>query len=184
MTASIARCCKKSSAPMSGSLGPCEHLPKSIPSAVSSGALCTDHLSFPEIASERIRAISEPIREVLESDESDAIHCCALDSLAERAMWEPEHRLAGLRYLSDLTDAEWAIVAPTIPPGRNGGRRRSVNVRDVLTGSSTCCGPAGQWKGAAQESAAEEHGARPSRRTSQVDCQQNRLRNGRSQTRL
>jgi hypothetical protein len=63
MTASIARCCKKSSAPMSGSLGPCEHLPKSIPSAVSSGALCTDHLSFPEIASERIRAILEPIRE-------------------------------------------------------------------------------------------------------------------------
>ena len=105
----------------------------------------------------------EPIREVLESDESDAIHCCALDSLAERAMWEPEHRLAGLRYPSDLTDAEWAIVAPTIPPGRNGGRRRSVNVRDVLTGSSTCCGPAGQWKGAAQESAAEQHGARPSR---------------------
>ena len=78
-------------------------------------------------------------------------------------MWEPEHRLAGLRYPSDLTDAEWAIVAPTIPPGRNGGRRRSVNVRDVLTGSSTCCGPAGQWKGAAQESAAEQHGARPSR---------------------
>ena len=27
---------------MSGSLVPCEHLPKSIPSAVSSGALCSD----------------------------------------------------------------------------------------------------------------------------------------------
>ena len=36
-------------------------------------------------------------------------------------MWKPEHRLAadrrGLRYPSDLTDAEWAIVAPMIPPG-------------------------------------------------------------------
>ena len=50
-------------------------------------------------------------------------------------MWKPEHRLAadrrGLRYPSDLTDAEWAIVAPMIPPGRHGGRRRSVNVREV-----------------------------------------------------
>src|SRR3954462_14580797 len=47
-------------------------------------------------------------------------------------MWNPEHRLAadrrGLRYPSDLTDAEWAIVAAMIPPGRHGGRRRSVNV--------------------------------------------------------
>src|SRR5258705_1917955 len=53
-------------------------------------------------------------------------------------MWKPEHRLAadcrGLRYPSDLTDAEWAIVAPMIPPGRHGGRRRSVNVREVLDG--------------------------------------------------
>ena len=53
-------------------------------------------------------------------------------------MWKPEHRLAadcrGLRYPSDLTDAEWAIVAPMIPPGRHGGRRRSVNVREVLNG--------------------------------------------------
>ena len=59
-------------------------------------------------------------------------------------MWKPEHRLAadrrGLRYPSDLTDAEWAIVAPMIPPGRHGGRRRSVNVREVLNGISTCCG--------------------------------------------
>ena len=50
-------------------------------------------------------------------------------------MWKPEHRLAadrrGLRYPSDLTDAEWAIVAAMIPPGRHGGRRRSVNVREV-----------------------------------------------------
>ena len=54
-------------------------------------------------------------------------------------MWKPEHRLAadrrGLRYPSDLTDAEWGIVAPMIPPGRHGGRRRSVNVREVLNGS-------------------------------------------------
>ena len=53
-------------------------------------------------------------------------------------MWKPEHRLAAdrrsLRYPSDLTDAEWAIVAPMIPPARHGGRKRSVNVREVLNG--------------------------------------------------
>jgi hypothetical protein len=41
-------------------------------------------------------------------------------------MWKPEHRRAaerhGVRYPSDLTDAEWALVAPLIPPARR--RRR------------------------------------------------------------
>ena len=35
-------------------------------------------------------------------------------------MWKPEHRRAadrgGLRYPSDLTDAEWALIEPLIPP--------------------------------------------------------------------
>ena len=43
-------------------------------------------------------------------------------------MWTPEHRLAadrsGLRYPSDLTDAEWAIVEPMIPPARHEQHRR------------------------------------------------------------
>jgi hypothetical protein len=55
-----------------------------------------------------------------------------------RPMWKPEHRRAAdrndLRYPSDLTDAEWALVEPLIPPGRHGGRKRSVNVREVLNG--------------------------------------------------
>ena len=65
-------------------------------------------------------------------------------------MWKPEHRLAadrrGLRYLSDLTDAEWAIVAPMIPPGRHGGRGRSVNVREVLNGIFYVLWTGCQWK--------------------------------------
>ena len=60
-------------------------------------------------------------------------------------MWTPDHRRAadrrGLRYPSDLTDDEWAIVAPMIPPGRHGGRKRSVNVREVLNGIFLCSGP-------------------------------------------
>jgi transposase len=31
-----------------------------------------------------------------------------------------------LRYLSDLTDAEWALVEPAIPPAKRGGRPRDV----------------------------------------------------------
>ena len=53
-------------------------------------------------------------------------------------MWKPEHRRAAdrtdLRYLSDLSDGEWLIVEPMIPPAKRGGRRRSVNVREVLNG--------------------------------------------------
>ena len=37
-------------------------------------------------------------------------------------------------YPSDLTDAQWALVEPYIPPERWGGRTRSVDVREVLNG--------------------------------------------------
>lgn len=51
-------------------------------------------------------------------------------------MWKPEHRAAadrrGLRHESDLTDAEWTLVAPLILPAKRGGRPRTVNVREVL----------------------------------------------------
>lgn len=47
-------------------------------------------------------------------------------------MWTPEHRLANdrrcLRYPSDLSDAEWALVAPLIAPAR-GGRREAIDRR-------------------------------------------------------
>src|SRR5215204_5724631 len=43
-------------------------------------------------------------------------------------MWKPEHRVAaerrGLRYESDLTKAEWALVGPLIRPAKRGGRPR------------------------------------------------------------
>jgi transposase len=38
----------------------------------------------------------------------------------------------GLRYPSGLTDGEWMLVAPLIPPARHGGRNRCVNIREVL----------------------------------------------------
>lgn len=49
--------------------------------------------------------------------------------------WKPEHLVAtnpcGLRYPSDLTDAEWSVIAPMIPSAKRGGRKRTVYDREV-----------------------------------------------------
>lgn len=64
-------------------------------------------------------------------------------------MWKPEHRRAaarrGVRYPSDLTDAEWARVEPLIPPAKHGGRKRTVNVREVLNGIFYVLATGCQW---------------------------------------
>lgn len=64
-------------------------------------------------------------------------------------MWKVEHRTAaerhGLRYPSDLTDAEWALIGPLIPPAKRGGRRRSVDVRAVLNGIFYVLSMGCQW---------------------------------------
>ena len=65
-------------------------------------------------------------------------------------MWTPEHRAAarrqGLRYASDLTDEEWSLVAPMIPPARRGGRPREVNMREVLNGLLYLLWTGCQWQ--------------------------------------
>ena len=37
-------------------------------------------------------------------------------------------------YPSDLTDAQWAILEPLIPPAKPGGRPREVDMREVING--------------------------------------------------
>ena len=66
-------------------------------------------------------------------------------------MWKAEHRLSaadrrGLRYPNDLSDAEWALVAPLIPPARRGGRRRSVDAREVLNAVFYVLASGCQWQ--------------------------------------
>ena len=39
-------------------------------------------------------------------------------------------------YPSDLTDAQWALIEPYIPPEPGGGRPRKTDVRDVLDATS------------------------------------------------
>ena len=93
----------------------------------------------------------EPIAKVVESDESFVIPCAAPESSTGGAeMWKPEHRRAaarhGLRYPSDLTDAEWVLVEPMIPPAKRGGRRREVNVREVLNAIFYVLSTGCQWQ--------------------------------------
>ena len=65
-------------------------------------------------------------------------------------MWKPEHRQAaerhGLRYPSDLSDAEWVLVEPMIPPAKHGGRPRDVNVREVLNAICYVLSTGCQWQ--------------------------------------
>lgn len=64
-------------------------------------------------------------------------------------VWTSEHRRAadrrGLRYPSDLSDAEWALIEPMIPPAKRGGRKRSVNIREVLNGIFYVLSTGCQW---------------------------------------
>lgn len=43
-----------------------------------------------------------------------------------------EHSREGLRYPSDMTDTEWALTAPFVPPAKRGGRPRTADMREVL----------------------------------------------------
>jgi hypothetical protein len=45
------------------------------------------------------------------------------------------HERKGLRYPSDMTEAEWSLVKPVVDvPRRGQGRRRQVDLREVLRG--------------------------------------------------
>ena len=37
-------------------------------------------------------------------------------------------------YKSDLTDAEWLIIEPLIPPAKRGGHPRTVEMREIING--------------------------------------------------
>ena len=37
-------------------------------------------------------------------------------------------------YPSDLSDAEWQVIAPLIPPAKPGGRPREVDMREIVNG--------------------------------------------------
>ena len=63
-------------------------------------------------------------------------------------MWTAENRgrydRSKLRYPSDLTNEEWGLVEPLIPPGK--GKMRRVNVREVMNGVMYILSTGCQWR--------------------------------------
>jgi len=70
-------------------------------------------------------------------------------------MWTIENRgrynRDQLRYPSDVTDEEWAEIAPLIPPARRGGRKRSVHIREVFNGLLYVLSTGCQWRAIPKE---------------------------------
>src|SRR5438067_10341 len=65
-------------------------------------------------------------------------------------MWTTENRHRydrdQLRYPSDLTDAEWQLIRPLIPPAKRGGGKRTVNMREVVNGVMYILSTGCQWR--------------------------------------
>lgn len=65
-------------------------------------------------------------------------------------MWTNENRSlydrSKLRYPSDLTDAEWVLIEPLIPPAKRGGGKRTVNLREVVNGLMYVLSTGCQWR--------------------------------------
>ncbi len=70
-------------------------------------------------------------------------------------MWTAKNRARynrdTLRYPSDVTEEEWAVIAPLIPAARRGGRKRSVNIREVFNGVLYLLSTGCQWRGERQQ---------------------------------
>jgi transposase len=65
-------------------------------------------------------------------------------------MWttqnRPRYDRDKLRYPSDLTNEEWSLVEPVIPPAKHGGRKREVEVREVVNGIMYVLSTGCQWR--------------------------------------
>ncbi len=57
-----------------------------------------------------------------------------------------EHRRNNARYPSDLTDREWALIAPLLPPAKPGGRPRTTELRDVVEAILYMASSGCQWR--------------------------------------
>jgi transposase len=65
-------------------------------------------------------------------------------------MWTSKNRArydrSKLRYPSDLTDEEWGLVERLIPPGKTGGGKRRVIMREVVNGLMCILSTGCQWR--------------------------------------
>ncbi len=86
-------------------------------------------------------------------------------------MWTPETRARynrdKLRYPSDLTDDEWALIEPLIPPAKRGGNKRRVNVREVVNGLMYLLSTGCQWRAIPKDLPPRSMGT-PARRAARI----------------
>jgi len=65
-------------------------------------------------------------------------------------MWTNENRTlydrSQLRYPSDLTNEEWALVEPMIPPAKRGGGKRTADMREVVNAVMYVLSTGCQWR--------------------------------------
>ncbi len=54
--------------------------------------------------------------------------------------------MGAVSYPSDLSDQEWTILAPLLPPAKAGGRPRSVNLRIIVNGIFHLLRSGCQWR--------------------------------------
>ena len=57
-----------------------------------------------------------------------------------------DRRPARLALQSDMTDAEWALIEPLIPPEKRPGRHREVNIREVVNAIFYLLSTGCQWR--------------------------------------
>ena len=57
-----------------------------------------------------------------------------------------EHTRETGRYPTDLTDAEWEIIKPLLPPAKTGGRPRTTKLREVFNAIQYMAGSGCQWR--------------------------------------
>jgi transposase len=62
-----------------------------------------------------------------------------------------QYRREGLRYASDMTDAEWELIAPLMPRPRRLGRPRSVSLRRVVEAILFIASAGCQWRALPKE---------------------------------
>jgi transposase len=58
----------------------------------------------------------------------------------------PKYRRDGLRYASDTTDEEWALIEPHIPPPARHGRTRETSMREVVNSIFYIAQTGCQWR--------------------------------------
>lgn len=57
-----------------------------------------------------------------------------------------EHKRDFARYPTDLTDGEWSVLEPLVPPARRGGRPRTTDMREVMNAILYMAGGGMAWR--------------------------------------